>query len=40
MNPLNVPILVLVQGVRELLPVSSSAHFITTEKRFALACSS
>jgi undecaprenyl-diphosphatase len=36
MNLLNLVILALVQGICELLPVSSSAHVITTEKLLGL----
>ncbi len=36
MNPLHVAVLALVQGVAELLPVSSSAHVILAEKLMGL----
>ena len=36
MNLLNVVILALVQGISELLPVSSSAHVIMTKKLLGL----
>jgi undecaprenyl-diphosphatase len=40
MSPLNVIILAIVQGLAELLPVSSSAHVVVTEKLMGLDPSS
>lgn len=40
MSPLKILILAIVQGLAELLPVSSSAHVVVTEKLLGLDPSS